>query len=274
METKRRAALRRTTLFGCLAEGELAEIAQRAVELHFKKGEMLFLSGEEAKGLFVVVSGQIRVFQQNEEGREQVLHIDTAGAVLADVPVFDDGPYPASAISELDVDVLFIDKRYMHQLCLKYPPLALTSLRLMASRVRRHAQLIEALSFHDVGHRLASFLLTEGERAGSPLHGRVAFQLPLSNGEIASRIGSVRDVVSRAFAHLKHDGLIEVKGRTLVIPDSRALKLYAAGADSAGTAAETAHVHAPLPSRGRDHRVPLPPRATIDPETSPLRRHL
>lgn len=237
METKRKAALRRTALFGCLAEGELTEIAQRAVELYFKKGEMLFLSGEEAKGLFVVVSGRIRVFQQNDDGREQVLHIGTAGAVLAGVPVFDDGPYPASAISELDADVLFIDKRYMHRLCLKYPPLALTSLRLMASRVRRHAQLIEALSFHDVGHRLASFLLTEGERAGVPLHGRVAFQLPLSNSEIASRIGSVRDVVSRAFAHLKHDGLIEVKGRTLVIPDSRALKLYAASADRAGTAA-------------------------------------
>jgi CRP/FNR family transcriptional regulator, dissimilatory nitrate respiration regulator len=57
------------------------------VELHFTKGEMLFLSGEEAKWLFVVVSGKIRVFLQNLEGREQVMHVDTAGSVLADVPV-------------------------------------------------------------------------------------------------------------------------------------------------------------------------------------------
>jgi CRP-like cAMP-binding protein len=61
METKRIAALQRTALFGCLTEKELADIAQ--LELHFKKGELLFLSGEEAKGLFVVVSGKIRVFQ-------------------------------------------------------------------------------------------------------------------------------------------------------------------------------------------------------------------
>lgn len=235
MNAKRIGALQRTALFRCLTEKELADIAQRAVELHFKKGEMLFLSGEEAKGLFVVVSGKIRAFQQNPEGREQVMHVDTPGTVLADVPVFDDGPYPASAISELDAEVLFIDKRHMHQFCIKYPSLALTALRLMASRVRRHAQLVKALSFHDVGHRLASFLIAEGRYAGSPAEGRVAFRLLLSNQEIASRIGSVRDVVSRAFARLKHDGLIEMKGRALTIPDLRALRLYAASAERSGT---------------------------------------
>ena len=97
---------------------------------------------------------------------------------------------------------------------------------------------MEALSFHDVGHRLASFLITEGQNAGSRAQGRIAFQLLLSNNEIASRIGSVRDVVARAFARLKHDGLIDMKGRALIIPDLRALKLYAASADSAGTAVQ------------------------------------
>jgi CRP/FNR family transcriptional regulator len=56
---------------------------------------------------------------------------------------------------------------------------------------------------------------------------RVAFHLPLSHHEIAIRIGSVRDVVARAFARLKHDGLIAVEGREVTIPDVQALKLYA-----------------------------------------------
>jgi CRP/FNR family transcriptional regulator len=246
METKRIRALQRTALFGCLTEKELADIAQRAVDLHFKKDEILFLSGEQAKGLFVVVSGKIRVFQHNAEGREQVMHIDTAGAVIADVPVFDDGPYPASAVSELDVDVLFIDKRDMQQLCVKYPPLALKALRLMALRVRRHAQLVKALSFYDVGHRLAAFLVTEAEHAehkDSPVNGRIAFQLLLSNHEIASRIGSVRDVVSRAFARLKQDGLIAMTGRMLIIPDVEALRLYVASSESARMLRP--HIHEP-----------------------------
>jgi CRP-like cAMP-binding protein len=228
MERKRISALQRTALFGCLTEHELAQIAQRAVDLRLEKGKMLFLSGDRAKGLFIVVSGKIRVFQQNAEGREQVMHVDTAGAVIAEVPVFDDGPYPASAIAELDAELLFIDKRDMHQFCGQYPTLALTALRLMAARVRRHAQLVEALSFHDVEHRLASFLMKEVKQGGAPIQGRVALRLVLSNQAIASRIGSVRDVVSRALARLKEDGLIEMKGRTLIIPNVQALQAYAA----------------------------------------------
>jgi CRP/FNR family transcriptional regulator len=226
-KSSRITTLRSTELFGCLSTEELADIAQRAAELHFKRGDMLFLSGEQAKGLFVVVSGRIRVFQQNAEGREQVMHIDTAGSIVAEVAVFDGGPYPASAISEVDVDVLFIDKHDMHDFCKKYPALALQALKLMARRVRKHAQLVESLCFHEVGQRLALFLLSRAQFDGTPMPDRVAFHLPLSHHEIAIRIGSVRDVVARAFARLKHDGLITVESHEVTIPDVRALKVYA-----------------------------------------------
>ena len=227
MEIDRIKALQHTELFGCLTGEELADVAQRAVELRFKKGEVLFVSGELAKGLFVVVNGQIRVFQQNAEGREQVMHVDTAGSVVAEVAVFDGGPYPASAISDANLEVLFINTQDVHYFCKKYPALAMRALMLMAQRVRRHAQLVEILCFQDVGQRLAVFLLTGAQYAGRPMRGRIEFHLPLSQHEIAIRIGSVRDVVARAFARLKHDGLIEVEGHEVIIPDVRALKLYA-----------------------------------------------
>jgi len=227
MKPSKVTTLQHTELFGCLAAEELWEIAQRASNLHFKKGELLFLSGEQAKGLFVVVNGQIRVFQQNAEGREQVMHIDTAGSVVAEVAVFDGGPYPASAISEADVDVLFIDKNDVHDFCRMYPALALQALKLMAQRVRKHAQLVESLCFHEVGQRLALFLLTRAQSAGTPMEDRAAFHLSLSHHEIAIRIGSVRDVVARAFARLKHDGLITAQGHEVTIPNVQALKLYA-----------------------------------------------
>jgi len=175
-----------------------------------------------------------------EEAREAALGIQPLGIahvverwLTFTFPVFDDGSYPATAVSEMDAELLFIDKHDMHLFCVKYPLLALTALRLMAARVRRHAQLVEALSFHDVGHRLASFLINEVKHANSPVQGRVELRLLLSNQEIASRIGSVRDVVSRTLARMRHDGLISLKGRTLIIPDMRALKLYAASPVSA-----------------------------------------
>jgi CRP/FNR family transcriptional regulator len=221
------AALQRTKMFEGLGETELAQITQKAVELRLQAGEMLFFSGERAKGLFVIASGKVRVFQHNTDGREQVMHVDTAGATIADVPVFDDGPYPASAITEEDSELLFIDKHDIRQFCLDHPIFALQALRLMAQRVRRHARLVEVLSFHEVGQRLAFLLLTEARNAGVDEHGRATFKLPLSNHEIAIRIGSVRDVVSRALARLQHDGLVEVKARAITIVDIRTLKLYA-----------------------------------------------
>jgi CRP-like cAMP-binding protein len=235
MNRKRITALQRTLLFGCLNTEELADISQRAIELHFKKGEMLFFSGEEAKGLYVLVNGQVRVFQQNNEGREQVMHVDTAGSVVAEVAVFDGGPYPASAISEADVEALFINKYDVHEFCRKYPTLALQALKMMAQQVRRHAQLVESLCFREVGQRLALFLLTRVPSAGNPTRNRIRFQLPLSHHEIAIRIGSVRDVVARGFARLKHDGLIAVEGHEVTILDLAALEVYAADTNPSGT---------------------------------------
>ena len=225
--SQRIRALQRTTLFGCLGDDALADVARRTKELHFRRGEMLFLSGEQAKGLFVVVSGKVRVFQHNANGREQVMHIDADGSVIAEVAVFDEGPYPASAACDTEVDVLFIAKDEMHDLCAQYPDLALRALRLMAQRVRRHAQLVEALSFHEVGQRLALFLLAEAQRAEASAGPEISFPLRLSNHQIANRIGSVRDVVARAFGRLRQDGLVSTKGRILIIPDARALKRYA-----------------------------------------------
>jgi CRP/FNR family transcriptional regulator len=227
MKTKRIAALQRTTLFGGLASKELADIAGRALELRLRKGEMLFLAGEPARGLYVVVEGEIRTFQQNENGREQVMHVDAAGSVLGDVPVFDDGPFPTSAISEAETHVLLIEKKDIRELCAKYPALALAALKLMATKVRWHASLVEALSLHEVGQRLALFLLAEARSEAVDPDAPKAFRLRLSNHEIASRIGSVRDVVSRALTRLKHEGLIALDNRRVTILDMQALKRYA-----------------------------------------------
>lgn len=224
---KKIEALGRTKLFGGSSRQELAWVAERAVEQHRKAGELLFFSGDAARGLFVVVSGRVRAFQHNAEGREQVMHIDTAGATLADVPVFDDGPYPASAIAEEDTQVLFIDKCDVRQLCLEHPSFALRALKIMAERVRKHAKLVEELSFREVGQRLASFLLSEAQKKSQNGDGCIEFQLALSNHEIATRIGTVRDVVSRALARLQRRGLVRVKAREVTILDLRALTQYA-----------------------------------------------
>jgi CRP-like cAMP-binding protein len=220
-------ALKGTRLFEELDENTLRVLAEHAVERRFQKDEVLFVAGEEARGLYVIVEGAVRAFRVSLDGREQVIHVERAGATIAEVPVFDDGTYPSTAAAEEDTTVLFIDKRDVQHLCLEHPKITLAALKVLAGRLRRCAELVEALSLREVGQRLARFLLAEARRSGAPAENGISINLSQTNQQIAARIGSVREVVSRAFTRLQHDGLIIVEGRRAIIPDEAALEAFA-----------------------------------------------
>src|SRR3712207_2811160 len=193
-------ALGRTPLFKELDAEVLRALAARAVERRFRKDELLFVAGEEARGLYVSVEGAVRAFRESADGREQVIHVERAGATVAEVPVFDDGPFPSSVAAEEDSTLLFIAKRDVRALRLEHPQITLAALKVLAGRLRRRAELVEALSLREVSHRLAFFLLAEARAKGTRDGGALRVEITQTNQQIASRIGSVREVVSRALA--------------------------------------------------------------------------
>lgn len=228
------AALGRTVLFGNLQPEELNKLAALARKRDLAEGELLFLAGEKAAGLFVIASGRIRAFRVNPQGREQTIHVERDGAVLAEVPVFDDGTYPATAIAEEPTTVLFLAKSDICEFILEHPKVALTALKLMAQRLRGHAELVDALSLQQVGQRLARFLLAQGREHGSRTKSGLQVDFALSNEQLARSIGTVREVVSRTLTRMERDGLIaqlEIpkpgKHRRVLISDEAALAHYA-----------------------------------------------
>ncbi|MEK7830545.1 MAG: Crp/Fnr family transcriptional regulator [Acidobacteriota bacterium] len=227
MITDKIAALRRTILFGELNEIELRALANRAVERRLNRNEILFVAGDEAAGLFVIVKGTLRAFREGVDGREQVIHVERAGATMAELPVFDDKPYPSTVAAEEETTVLFLSKREVRSLCLAHPEIALAGLKLLAGRLRKCAELVEALSLREVDQRLARWLLTEARARGQRFPERLELNLVLTNQQIAAHIGSVREVVSRALARLQQNGLIEVDGRQVVIRGEAALAVFA-----------------------------------------------
>lgn len=197
-------ALKKTELFGPLSEDEIKALADAGVVHPLKKGETLFNAGEEAKGLYAIVKGSLKAVRENTEGREQIIHVERAGTTIAEVPVFDDKPYPSTVVAEEDSEVLFISKEDVKRLCLKHPAIALSALKLLAARLRKTAALAESLSLKEVDQRLAAFLLREFKEKRLK-----KMKLP-TNSVLAARLGSVREVVSRAFAKLENEGLIKV----------------------------------------------------------------
>jgi CRP-like cAMP-binding protein len=141
--------------------------------------------------------------------------------------MFDDGKYPSTVAAEEDSVILFIDKRDVRALCLSHPSIALAALKLLAGRLRRCVELVETLSLHEVDQRLARLLLDEARTRGSYKDKEVVFELALTNQQIASRIGTVREVVSRALARLQQNELIVLSGRVVTIVNEEALRVFA-----------------------------------------------
>ncbi|HYM75617.1 MAG TPA: Crp/Fnr family transcriptional regulator [Candidatus Dormibacteraeota bacterium] len=216
--------LAKVPIFSGMTEGELAFLLQRAIPRRYAAGEIVFGEGEPCLGMYVVESGHIRIFKSSSGGREHVLSVDGPGSSVAELPVFDGGSYPASAAAVDDATLLFVSKQDFHALCLAHPQVTLKVLRVVGARLRRLVGIIEELSFTTVRHRLASFLLRLVQKEGKRTGEGIQVALPASNQELASQIGTVRELVSRNLSRLQAEGMLQLDGRHVVILDLKALE--------------------------------------------------
>lgn len=210
-------------LFANLTDREFADLEARVVSRRYEAAEMIFSEGDACSGLFMVQSGQVRIFKSSAGGREQVLAIDGPGSSIAELPVFDGGPYPASAVSVNQAELLFLSKQDFRAMCVKYPDVALKVLSVVGARLRRLLGIIEELSFATVRHRLIALLLRLAKTDGVKNGNFVTITLPSHNQELAAQIGTVRELVSRNLSRLQQEGLIEIDGRSVVLRDIAAL---------------------------------------------------
>jgi CRP/FNR family cyclic AMP-dependent transcriptional regulator len=216
--------LKATQLFARLDEAELNSLAARSAIRSYPQGEVLFSEGEPCAGLYIVVTGRVRIFKTSAGGREQVLSLEGAGGSIAELPVFDGGPYPASASAVENTELLFIARSDLRALCLEHPEVSLKLLQVVGARLRRLVGIIEELSFTTVRHRLVSLLLRDAKTRGRKTDRGVALQLDGSHQQIAARIGTVRELVSRNLTRLQAQGFIDLNGRDIVILNQSGLE--------------------------------------------------
>jgi CRP/FNR family transcriptional regulator, cyclic AMP receptor protein len=216
--------LKAIPLFAALDQTELDSLAACAGRRGYPPGEILFSEGEPCAGLFIVVTGSVRIFKTSPNGREQVLSIDGPGSSIAELPVFDGGPYPASAAATQNSELLFISRKDFRAICLQHPDVALKVLQVVGARLRRLVGIIEELSFTTVRHRLISWILRQARSEGRNTGRGLAFTLHISHQELAAQIGTVRELVSRNIARLQAQGFVEVNGREVTVLDAEGLE--------------------------------------------------
>ena len=224
-------ALQRVSYFESLPAGELNRLARRCTTRHLARGETLFEEGEPCRGLIVVAQGHVEIRQISFRGREQVFHSEGPGATLGEGPLFDGGGYIASAVAAAATRVLVLPRAEVLRVCQRHPAVALAMLRTMARRVRQFAGLVSDLAFRPVIERLARYLDTAA--AGRITSGSV-IELALTQAQLAARLGTVRELVARAFAQLEASGVISRRRSRIVILAPARLAAVARGEEAAG----------------------------------------
>ena len=199
-------------MFRELSRAGLQEVVGLMAERSYARGETVFLEGDPPAGLFVIWRGSLKVYKVGDGGREQILEIEGPGRSVAELPLFDGQPYPASCAALEDSVVLILRVDDFHALIDREPALARAVIAGLSLRLRRMVGLVEEISLKAVRERLADLLI---ELTGdSP-----SVHLPWNNHEIAARIGTVREIVSRTFSRMAQDGTIAIEGRTVRLLD-------------------------------------------------------
>ena len=216
-------------IFAALDPMALARLAETSVMHERPAGSVLFTAGEPCRGLYIVVEGRVRIYRLSPEGREQVLHVEGPGRPVAELPLFDGGAYPASAVTMEDARLLFLPREAFERLYRSDPDAAQAIIQALGRRLRHLVQLTETLAFRDVAARLASLLAGYAQRSGERTRDGVVLQLDRTREELGLEIGAARESVSRAFKQLTRKGLIRSLGRhRLLIPDVQRLRTIAA----------------------------------------------
>jgi CRP/FNR family transcriptional regulator len=216
------SVLQSTPLLSGLTQPELQLLAARTARKHFAAGELLFSEGEPCAGIQIIARGKVRIFKTSVNGREQVLAVNVPGESVAELPVFDGGMYPASAMAIEDCEIAFISRRDFHAYCLEHPEVPLKVLSVVGGRLRRLVDIIEELSFTTIRERVISLLIKLAQDGARTERG-IEFLLPSTHQELASQLGTVRELISRNLMRLQAEGLIEVDARQIVVKNAHGL---------------------------------------------------
>lgn len=214
--------LARCPMFAQLSSPDLEALAGIATRRRYERGQMLFFANQRPEGLHVVVSGKVKIFVLSPgSGREFVLTVEHPYAAVAELPSLDEDVYPASAQAMEACETVFLEQARFTRILVERPAISLHLVRTLGRRLRRLVGLIEQISFHEVIHRLARYVLERAE-------GGVPFDLE-TNAAIAAQLGTVPELVSRTLSRLHQSEVIGMSQRSVVWLDEARLRELSEG---------------------------------------------
>lgn len=215
--------LRKIPFLNPLKEEELLTLLPFLKEKEYKKNQVIFHEGAPGNHLFLIRSGNVKVYKLSYDGKEKILRVFGPGDFFAELPLLDGGRYPASAETLSPATLVSLSRANFLKILAGNPEIMTKIYEIVGNRLRHFTGVVTDLTLKDASRRLAGFLLEKAEKKDLFTSKEVRFPMELTHQEIASLIGTARETVSRTLRQFQKDGLIEIKDRYITVLDKERL---------------------------------------------------
>ena len=213
------ATVRRAPLFTALDDSAARDLRSAMTAIKIKKGEDLFLEGDDGDHLYVIIDGKIKLGTKSVDGRENLLSILGPGEMFGELSLFDPGPRTSTATAVTDARLLSLGHDQVNPWVKEHPEVSLQLLARLAQRLRRTNEAVGDLVFSDVPGRVAKALIDLGQRFGTQKDDGLHVNHDLTQEELAQLVGASRETVNKALADFAGRGWLRLEARAVVILD-------------------------------------------------------
>jgi CRP/FNR family transcriptional regulator len=216
--------LKNISVFSQLADEQLMEISELESTKPYKKGHIVFSEMEKGEAFYFIKSGKVKVYKTSFDGREVILNIFGAGSIVAEVTMFNDIDYPATAEVIEDAEIGMIFNRDIEKLVMKNHGLALQIIKQLSKRLYRSQMNVKEMALNDVSIRTAKVLLQLAKKYGKKAGKTIEIDLDVTRQDLANLVGTTRETLSRTMSQFKKKRYINIKDRKIIICDQQQLE--------------------------------------------------
>ena len=212
--------LRSVPIFSELTEADFSSLAKVANRRRYPKDSVVFFENEQGDFFFMILEGRIKVTILGDDGREVILSLLGSGDFFGEMALLDNEPRSATAIAVEDTELLSLHRNDFQSVLTDNRSITVGLIKVLTARLRRANHQISTLALLDVYGRVARVIVDMAREEGRRLKdGRIAFRRA-THQEIANRIGTTRETVTRMLKDLERQGLIHIDGKEVVVqPD-------------------------------------------------------
>lgn len=217
-------ALRQIPLFSSLDDVVLKNLSKISNYKVYKKNEIIFHLGDEGSTLFILHSGSVKIFLNDDKGKEMILKILYEGDFFGEMSLLDGQFRSASVMAVEPSKAIIIQREDFIRLIKDNPEIALNTMVSLSRRLRKIDEKIASLAFFDSYGKVARLLLDFVEDSNEKADGKVVVNSNLTRLQMASMAGTTRETLTRILGEFQIRGAVKVEGRKITILDDALLK--------------------------------------------------